>query len=93
MAKITETFQLSDSLHPLMVNATLEVELENGCFSWDVLSINWVELQVAEKEGVDITKQIFSNPRAKALIESDVAGCEDQIMQAFQDQRERRKYA
>jgi altronate dehydratase len=93
---ITENFNLTDSENAnlLVVNATINVELENGCYDWQVASINLVELQFGYGcRSLDITQQIKSNPALDAIVTSQVAGQDDVIMDYFQDQVKKRKYA
>lgn len=80
---LTDTFQIDGDNNPLMVKATLCIEKEDDGYTWNVTHIHWVELQVGTKEGIDITRQVMSNTRAKALITSQVADQEDQIIEAL----------
>jgi hypothetical protein len=81
--KITNFFNISDETNPLMVEATINAQLEEGGWVWEVEAIHRIELVVGDKEGIDITKQIFSNPRALALVTSQVKDLDEQAYEAL----------
>jgi hypothetical protein len=84
MRKIRQFFNISNCDHnPLMVEATIVAELENNEWTWQVDQIHTVETVIANKEGIDLTRQVLSNPRALALITSQVSDCSEQVYEAL----------
>jgi hypothetical protein len=81
---ITQTFTTADDTNPLGIHATISAEKEFGLgWLWEVEKIHYVEVMISDKEGIDITAKVLGNPRALALIESQVLDMEDEIMKAL----------
>lgn len=85
MAKITTTIRINnDTSNPIAVEAVIIGEESfPGGWDWEVQSIKSVELCLGDKEGIDITHKILTNPRAIALLTSQVADEDDQITEAL----------
>jgi hypothetical protein len=81
---ITQTFTTADDTNPLGIKCTIRAEKEFGLgWLWEVEKIHYVEVMISDKEGIDITAKVLGNPRALALIESQVLDMEDEIMEAL----------
>jgi hypothetical protein len=84
--KISTIFINNDTSNPISVDCTVVGEKENGMWSWSIENITRIGLVVSDKEEIDITKQIFSNKRALALITSQAASEEDQCIDILTDE-------
>jgi hypothetical protein len=85
MKKISTTIHINnDTSNPIAVDVTVtgDYEFLRG-WDFEINEITRVELVISDKEGIDITKQVLSNSRAKALILSQVANEDDQIAEAL----------
>jgi hypothetical protein len=81
MRNINTTIQIGDgSYNTLFVTVNIVAEREGGQWTWEITSIVDVELQISNKVGVDITKQVLRDRRAAALILNQVADEQDQIV-------------
>ena len=80
----TTIFINNDTSNPSAVGVTIDAYYDYpGGWEWSITSINSVELMIGDKEGIDITKQVLTNTRAKALITAQVADEDDQIVDAL----------
>lgn len=83
--------QITNDNHPLFVSALIDIHKEEGgLFEWTVQRIEYIELQVGDKIGVDITNAILKKPGARAIIEACVAAEDDQINDHIRDLRTRK---
>lgn len=86
MAKITTTIRINnDTSNPIAVNAVISGEYNHPSgWEWNIDKILSIELVIGDKEGIDITNKILlTNPRALALLTSQIADEEDQIVDAL----------
>jgi hypothetical protein len=88
MKKQTTIFINNDTSNPISVQCVIEAEKENGNWQWYIDRIVSVGLVVGDKEEIDISPSFKNNPRAIALITSQVASEDEQIIDAFEDKKE-----
>lgn len=86
--KIT-IFINNNTSNPIAVTAVISAEYEFGPgWEWSIDEIKSVELMLSDKEGIDITRQITTNPRALALLEAQVVNEDDQVIDALTEKEE-----
>jgi hypothetical protein len=66
----------------------VECVIRGDRFDYEIYQIKSIELVVGDKEGINISRNIMSNKRALALITSQVAAEEDQIIEALKGEDE-----
>jgi hypothetical protein len=85
MNKNTTIYINNETSNPIAVEVLLNAEKENGSWNWSIEHVESVELVIGDKEGINITSKIRENKRAMALLISQVADQDDQIIDALEE--------
>jgi hypothetical protein len=89
MRKITTIFINNDTSNPISVDVVIAGEKHAlNVWDWAIEKVTRVGLVIGDKEEIDITNKVLSNPRALALITAQAASEDDQVIDALEGSKD-----
>jgi hypothetical protein len=89
MRKTTTIFINNDTSNPISVDVVISGEKHAfNIWDWAIEKVTRVGLVIGDKEEIDITNKVLSNPRALALITAQAASEDDQVIDALEGSKD-----